>query len=158
MNRKLIVASITVAFLFMFIGSAIGAPSLNGASPANGAEDIERHPDLTANVAGTGETTVYFMLNDGGTWSEIDSKTVTDPSETEVTTTDVAFADEYETTYTWTINISDETGWENSTEMTFTTVTPTGETINILNVMIPVIFTMAFLSLIFAAIGKLKLK
>jgi hypothetical protein len=47
MNRKLIVASITVAFLFMFVGSAIGAPSLTGASPANGAENIKR--DIRSN-------------------------------------------------------------------------------------------------------------
>jgi len=157
MNRKLIVASITVAFLFMFVGSAIGAPALNSVTPADAAEGVERYPDLTANVNGTGSTTVYFMLNDGGTWSEIDSKTVTDPSETDVTTTDVTFADSYDTTYTWTVNISDDAGWTNSSNYTFTTVTATGETINIFNAIVPIIFAMAFLSFLFGAIGKIKL-
>lgn len=121
--------------------------------PADGATGVDIDPTLSVKINSTNATTVYFMWNNSGTWKQIDSYSGENLSETKVSVTADEF-DSYRTSYTWTVNVSDATGWTNSSQISFTTETPSEETADIMNALIPVMASLLFLSFLFASVAK----
>jgi hypothetical protein len=151
--KNKIVPIVVLSFLVMAVGVS-AAPTIDGGtfSPEDGSTGVSVTPTLSAEVNSTGETTISFWRNNDGTWTKWGEDTTTDgdnyKAELEISDLD------YETEYTWTVNVSDTSGWVNSSEMTFTTQTAADHSVDVVAGLIPLIIGMTFISMLLVSLSK----
>jgi hypothetical protein len=155
MKTKIVVALMCLSLFTLFIPSALSAaPDILAASesPEDGATNVDTYPTLQVEITtSTNDTTVYFMYLNGDTWEEIGNTTGANYSR-EVISQATSF-DDYDRTYNWSVNVSDEGGWTNESYL-FTLESAADDTVDTINLMIPVIFTFMFIGFLFAAVGR----
>ena len=157
LRKKYFITLLVMISLTFAISNVNATATIVSNSPADGATSVNINPRLTAYVNSTNASTIYFMYNDSGTWSELYNTTGVNWSNQKITyTTNWAT---YEKSYTYTVNVSDvnNTEWKNSSAITFTLLSPTEHTPVIVYAILPVVFAFAFINLMLNILGKFKI-
>lgn len=157
LRKKYFIALLVMISLTFAISNVNATPVIVSTSPTNGATSVDLNPTLTAYVNSTNASTIYFMYNNSGTWTELYNTTGVNWSNQKITYT--TNWDTYEKSYTYTINVSDvnNTQWTNSSAITFTLLSPTEHTPVIVYAILPTIFAFAFINLMLQIFGKFKI-
>jgi hypothetical protein len=160
--KKILCISILVLFAVLFSSSVMATdPVVTGVLPEDLAV-VDPNPLLSVIVTSTGNTTVYFLWNNDGTWEALGNET-TSPTGVGYDEDVVQFQTDWatwEADYQWSANVSDTAGWTNVTgNLTIRAATVSEVTVPIVTefagVFIFLILAVGILNALGHSIGKL---